>query len=132
MKSALIGLAIIILLLHVFSLAACKKEGEEYARTLIKTLDKKKTLSTKNSMDRIAFSLNRYMIDNGFYPVGDELRSIEPELVPAYIGSINTTDSWGNEFHYSSDGRHFTLISDGDDSIENSSDDIVMADGSYR
>lgn len=131
MKKTPIGLVIIVLFLQVFALMGCKKEGEEYARTLMKTLDMKKILATRNSMDKIAFSLNRYMIDYGHYPVGEDLGSVEFDLVPSYIGNIPMMDAWGNEFHYTSDGLHFTLTSDGDDSVENSSDDIIMTDGSY-
>ena len=36
------------------------------------------------------------------------------------------TDPWGNQYTYSSDGKTFTIVSNGEDSQEGSEDDVTL------
>ena len=123
---------LVLVFLLLFVLICCHKEEEKYAQTLLRTLDSGKVLSTKNAMDRIAYSLNRYMMDNGKFPEGEDIGSITSALCPAYTAELSSRDAWGNELHYDSGGGHFSLIASGEDGTFDNEDDVVMIDGTYR
>ncbi len=122
----------LILLLFLITLWSCHKEEEKYAQKLIQTLDKGKVIQTRNAMDQISYCLNRYMMDHGGYPEGDDINSVIRELIPQYANDLPRSDAWKNELSYSSDGDQYTLSSAGDDEMYHTEDDIIMQDGIYR
>ena len=132
MKIRAVEKILVLFLIQSLLLICCHKEEEKYAQTLVRTLDAGKVMSTKNAIDKIAFSLNRYMMDTGKYAEGEGFSAIEAVLVPMYANELRVKDAWGNEMHYTSDGQKFTLSSAGEDRIFDTSDDIVMVNGEYR
>jgi general secretion pathway protein G len=83
-------------------------------------------------LSEIKQRLNRYYIDNGFYPTTDQglsaLRPWDPDeldpgmIIPAPPPSrrLRLLDPWGRPFEYESDGNSYLLKSLGSSGVESS------------
>jgi general secretion pathway protein G len=83
-------------------------------------------------LSEIKQRLNRYYIDNGFYPTTDQglsaLRPWDPDeldpgmIIPAPPPSrrLRLLDPWGRPFEYESDGNSYLLKSLGPSGVESS------------
>jgi general secretion pathway protein G len=95
--------------------------------------DKAKRTKAQADISEIKTALDRFYLDNGFYPTSDQglaalvAAPTSGRAVPNYEsgGYIEKlpTDPWGNQYIYQSDGNTYTLKSYGPDGVE-SQDDI--------
>jgi general secretion pathway protein G len=95
--------------------------------------DKAKRTKAQADISEIKTALDRFYLDNGFYPTSDQglaalvTAPTNGRAVPNYEsgGYIEKlpTDPWGNQYIYQSDGNTYTLKSYGPDGVE-SADDI--------
>ena len=95
--------------------------------------DKAKRTKARADIAELKKALDRYYLDNGYYPTTDQgLRALVTPptsgILPlvyysgGYIERL-PTDPWGNPYFYQSDGNSYVLKSLGPDGIE-SADDI--------
>ena len=95
--------------------------------------DKAKSTKAQADISELKTSLDRYYLDNGFYPTTDQgLQALVavpssgriPQGYPpgGYIERL-PKDPWGNPYVYQSDGSTYVLKSFGRDGVE-SADDI--------
>ncbi len=98
--------------------------------------DKAKKTKAMADLAEIKTALDRYYLDNGYYPTGDQGLNalVSPPTngrVPAnyenggYIERL-PQDPWGTAYFYQSDGNTYVLKSFGPDGVE-SSDDIDVS-----
>lgn len=73
------------------------------------------------TMRQLAIAVEEYSIDNDVYPgpsngfvAIDFLASL---LVPAYLAELPTTDGWGRDFLFWSNGVEYVMISQGGDGV---------------
>jgi len=96
-------------------------------------LDKAKRTKAQADIAELKTALDRYYLDNGYYPTTDQgLRALvtlpTTGIVPlvyftgGYIERL-PRDPWGNPYFYQSDGNSYVLKSLGPDGVE-SADDI--------
>jgi general secretion pathway protein G len=101
--------------------------------------DKAKRTKARADLAEIKTALDRYHLDNGYYPTTDQgLRALVAPptngIVPliyyggGYIERI-PKDPWGNPYFYQSDGNSYVLKSLGPDGVE-SADDIDASQSS--
>ena len=100
--------------------------------TAIRRRDARKHSAAIEELSVIGKCLNRYYIDNGFYPTTDQglsaLMSWEPDqldpgmIIPAPPPSrrLRLLDPWGRPFEYESDGNSYLLKSLGPSGVESS------------
>jgi general secretion pathway protein G len=98
--------------------------------------DKAKRKKARADISELTTALDRYYLDNGYYPTTDQgLRALVTQptagivpIVPlayctgCYIERV-PKDPWGNPYFYQSDGNSYVLKSLGPDGVD-SSDDI--------
>ncbi len=98
--------------------------------------DKAKKTKAMADLAEIKTALDRYYLDNGYYPTGDQGLNalVSPPTngrVPAnyenggYIERL-PQDPWGTAYFYQSDGNSYVLKSLGPDGVE-SADDIDVS-----
>jgi general secretion pathway protein G len=102
--------------------------------TAIRRRDARKHSAAIEELSVIGKCLNRYYIDNGFYPTTDQgLSALTPwdpdELDPGMIRGAppppwgqfrQLLDPWGRPFEYESDGNSYLLKSLGSSGVESS------------
>ena len=98
--------------------------------------DKAKTTKAQADLAEIKTALDRYYLDNGFYPTTDQGLSslVSPPSsgrTPAnyeaggYIERL-PTDPWGNQYFYQSDGNSYALKSFGKGGTESTDGSSVI------
>jgi hypothetical protein len=112
-------------------LIACGRTGEQAAHQVLHAIDQGKLIGTRGTMENIGKALTTYSMDHGGYPQGASIQEATVALVPAFLPSAITVDSWGNTLLYQSDTRSFTLTSPGADGRVGGADDLVMTDGRF-
>jgi general secretion pathway protein G len=101
--------------------------------------DKAKRTKARADIAELKKALDRYYVDNGYYPTTDQgLRALVTPptngILPlvyysgGYIDRL-PKDPWGNPYFYQSDGNSYVLKSLGPDGIE-SADDIDASQSS--
>jgi hypothetical protein len=115
----------------VTAAAGCGRAGEEYSREVLRAVDQGRVTATRGTMETIGRALSAYAIDRGGYPAGGGIRDLLTALSPGYLPAPQAVDAWGNELHYRSDTRGYTLISPGEDGRIGTEDDLVLADGRF-
>lgn len=90
--------------------------------------DKAKRTKASADIAELRTALDRYYLDNGSYPTGDQ--GLQSLVAPPSSGKIPANyeeggyiqrlpqDPWGNQYVYQSDGNTFTLKSLGADGVE--------------
>jgi general secretion pathway protein G len=105
--------------------------------------DKAKRKKARADIIELTTALDRYYLDNGYYPTTDQgLRALVTQptagigpIVPlaydtgGYIERV-PKDPWGNPYFYQSDGNSYVLKSLGPDGVE-SADDIDASQSSW-
>jgi len=109
----------------------CGRAGENAAGEVLHALNQGKVVGTKSTMETLGRALAAYSVDRGGYPQGTSMQQASAALVPAFLPSAVTIDSWGNTFAYESGGAGFTLTSPGADGRLGTADDFVMTDGRF-
>ena len=100
--------------------------------------DEAKRTETQNALSELKTALDRFYLDNGFYPTTDQgLQALvsaptsgrtPPNYeVGGYIERL-PKDAWGTPYFYQSEGSRYTLKSFGPDGVE-SADDIDASSG---
>jgi general secretion pathway protein G len=96
--------------------------------------DKAKRTKAQADISELKTALDRFYLDNGFYPTSDQGgltalvtapssgRAVPNYQAGGYIEKL-PLDPWGNQYIYQSDGNTYTLKSYGPDGVE-SPDDI--------
>jgi len=110
---------------------------------MITSLQRARQTRSMADLKTIARALSLYEQDHTDHPIETSLVSVEnlrSSLRP-YMGEFETTDGWRRPFMYTSDGRHYTLISYALDGAANLpytigpihllEEDIVMSDGVF-
>lgn len=89
----------------------------------------KKRAIARVELSEIRNGLNRYYLDNGYFPTTEQgLGALEPDgidpgiLRPAPIRSRPLLDPWGHPFEYESDGNSYVLESLGPSGTQGDSD----------
>jgi hypothetical protein len=123
--------ACLVIVLASLPAAACGRAGEDASREVLHAIDQGKIAGTKGTMETLGRALAAYAVDKGGYPQGSSILQAAAALVPAFLPSAVTTDTWGNALAYQSDTRSFTLTSPGADGRIGSADDLVMTDGRF-
>lgn len=122
---------LIVIAAIALGVSACGKPEEKYAREVLHAIDQGKLTGTKGTMVSIGRALAAYAIDRGGYPAGGSVREMLGALSPAFLPLPQATDAWGNEFHYRSDTRTYTLISPGADGRVDTKDDVALVEGRF-
>jgi hypothetical protein len=120
-----------ILPLVALGLVACGETGEDYSRQVLHSLDQGKVTGTKGTMTTLGRALSAYAVDHGGYPLGATLQDAIGVLVPTFLPTAVTVDTWNHPLSYDSDGRSYTLTSSGADGTIGSADDLVMIEGRF-
>jgi hypothetical protein len=111
--------------------SGCGRTGEQYSRDVLRAVDQGRVTGTRGTMETIGRALSAYAIDRGGYPTGGSVRDMLSALSPGYLPAPQAVDAWGNELHYRSDARGYTLTSSGADGRIGTEDDLVLADGRF-
>jgi hypothetical protein len=111
--------------------AACGRTGEDYSREVVRAVDQGRLVGTRGTMETIGRALAAHAVDRGGYPAGGTARDLLAALSPAFLPAAQAIDAWGNELHYSSDTRTYTLTSAGADGRVGTDDDVVMVEGRF-
>jgi len=104
--------------------------------------DKAKRTKAQADISEFKTALDRYYLDNGFYPTTDQglsalVSAPSSGRVPAnyetggYIQRI-PSDPWGNPYVYQSDGNSYILKSYGADGVEGGEGKNADIDGSQQ
>jgi general secretion pathway protein G len=94
------------------------------------TVKEKKRAIARVELSEIKKGLNRFYLENGYFPTTDQglgaltpSRSVDPGILrPAPSGSRPLLDPWGHPFEYQSDGNSYVLESLGPSGTESDSD----------
>jgi general secretion pathway protein G len=87
---------------------------------LINAIEVGRSKRTMADMRSLAVALETYAVDEARYPSSDgwvEVSSLAEELAPTYIEVLPTSDGWGNDLLYRSDGVSYRILSRGRDGI---------------
>ena len=104
--------------------------------------DKAKRTKAEADLSEIKTALDRYYLDNGYYPTTDQglqalVSAPSSGSVPAnyesggYLQSI-PKDPWGNPYFFQSDGNSYVLKSFGADGVEGGEGKNADIDGSQQ
>ena len=104
--------------------------------------DRAKRVKAEADISALKTALDRYYLDNGFYPTTDQglqalVSSPTTGRIPAnyeeggYIERV-PLDPWGNPYFYQSDGDNYALKSFGADGVEGGTGKNADIDGSSR
>lgn len=104
--------------------------------------DRAKRVKAEADISALKTALDRYYLDNGFYPTTDQglqalVSSPTTGRIPAnyeeggYIERV-PLDPWGNPYFYQSDGDNYVLKSFGADGAEGGTGKNADIDGSSR
>jgi hypothetical protein len=118
--------------------AACDRgkepsTAEKAVAAAARGLDRARKERTLNRLENLRNALTRYGIDHdGAVPEGSSLAAIDGELSPRYLPMLEAQDAWGTTMTCSSDGRAYSIVSAGPDTVFGTADDIVLSDGSIK
>ncbi len=104
--------------------------------------DKAKRVKAQADISELKTALDRYYLDNGFYPTTDQgllalVSAPTTGRVPSsyesggYIQNV-PKDPWGNPYFYQSDGNAYVLKSFGADGVEGGDGKNADIDGSQQ
>lgn len=106
---------------------SCPVDRETWSKRTFQSLRVK---PTEDEMRGIAAAIECYGTEHNAFPiVGPKLVAlsrVETDLVPRYRSFIPTTDSWGAEYLYWSNGSHYVLISTAADALSDHDYDALL------
>jgi general secretion pathway protein G len=104
--------------------------------------DKAKRIKAEADISAFKTALDRYYLDNGSYPTGDQ--GLQALVSPPSTGRVPANyeeggyiervppDPWGNPYFYQSDGNGYVLKSFGADGVEGGTGKNADIDGSSQ
>ncbi|MBL8151926.1 MAG: hypothetical protein JNN15_18540 [Blastocatellia bacterium] len=98
-------------------------EDMELILTAVKN---EKIRRTESRLQKLAAAINSYKQEHGYYPRARDIVELTDLLSPRYMNEVIREDLWFSYIQFTSDGKMFTLRSNGPDLKSNSGDEVTV------
>jgi len=93
---------------------------------IVAAVNEEKQKKARAEMELIAWALEKFRKDRGFYVVSDSQAVAIDHLSPRYLAQVIRVDPWHQPYKYQGERDHFTLRSAGPDGKADTLDDIQL------
>lgn len=100
-------------------------ERVENLGAVAQAVDAAKSALARSDLENLAFALEAYRRERGFYVVSDSGASLVDHLNPRHLKSIIRLDPWHHPYEYEGAADRFVLRSNGPDGKPNTPDDLI-------